>query len=220
MRQTSSVRTVEAPAAHIPVAWEGDVIVCGGGSAGLMAALASAELGARTLLVERHGFLGGATTASLMFWFTTFTNGDRLVIRGMPYAFVKNSLAVTDDPLTRRWVQCDTERFKVAAVRELRKRGGGLLLHSWASEVLRAEDRVTGAILQNKSGRVAVLAKTVIDATSDGDLFPSAGVRFGVGTEDGGLLQPMSFLFQMDGVDPEAFAAFERTERHSSGAHL
>ena len=185
-----------------------DVVVCGGGTAGVTAALAAARNGASVVLLEASPFLGGMLTegnAGLTKYVlhgkdenvqTEITNKlrknpkDVQLIGGIPLEFVhklmeRNAAAGTAET-AGCYVYPDKNEFKILLFEMLWEAGVKIVLHSQVCDVIKENNRVTGVITQTKTGRRAYLGKQFIDATGDGDLAAFAGVPFvlGVGPED------------------------------------
>jgi glycine/D-amino acid oxidase-like deaminating enzyme len=202
------VKTVSEPSRDTPVLAETDVLVVGGGSAGVAAAVAAAREGADVMLVERYGQLGGLATGGLIILLLTLDDGDghqtiaglcqeltdRLARRGavLPPAAEWGS---PDEGLVERYrqwglvwgkgphrvrysVAYDAEEARFAFLEMVTEAKVRLLLHSLAAEPLVDGRRIRGVAFQGKSGRFAVLAGAVVDATGDGDLFAFAGAAF------------------------------------------
>jgi len=169
---------LQLEARTVPVAAQVDVLVCGGGVAGLAAAIAAARNGAKTLLIERAGFLGGTATGSAMGLIVI--PASELV--GFPREFFSR-LAREQGAGLGDVVPWDIEAYKLTAMDLVLESGADLLLYTWVSEPLVRNDRLEGVIIENKSGRQAILAKVVIDATGDGDGAARAGVPFVKGRE-------------------------------------
>jgi hypothetical protein len=187
-----------------------DVIVAGGGPSGLCAAVAAARNGAKVLLVERYGFIGGNATASLVGpWMTFHATADTQVVDGLPEEIVQRlkqvggSLGHVRD--TTGYVATvtpfDAETLKFVAFEMCQEAGVELLLHSFITGVLTEGDRVTGIVVHNKSGRTELKAPVVIDCTGDGDVATLAGAEFQQGREQDGLTQPMTLMFKLANVD-------------------
>jgi 2-polyprenyl-6-methoxyphenol hydroxylase-like FAD-dependent oxidoreductase len=205
-RVESDPGEIEEPSRRTPVTHRADVLVVGGGSAGVAAATAAARNGADVLLVERYGYLGGLATGGLILLLLTLDDGrgrqaiaglcqeltERLVARGAAHA-PPRSLWGSDESEAveeaRRWglvwgraphvvrysVAYDAEEMKLALDAMVRESGARVLFHAWACEPILESDRVVAVAFQGKSGRFAVRADVVIDATGDGDLFAAAG---------------------------------------------
>lgn len=205
------MRTIREPAREIPVVRDVDVLVVGGGPAGFIAAAAAARLGVSTLLVERYGCLGGLATGGLVLYMDGIADKQGVrVIGGLPWEAMERlqgmSGLASDGPLR---LHVDSELLKVVADELCIASGAELRLHSWAVGVLREGSRVTGAIVESKSGRQAILAKVCIDATGDGDLAAMAGAPYEMGNQRIGL------NLKIGGIDRERYRAFvnEQPER-------
>ncbi|MES2945650.1 MAG: FAD-dependent oxidoreductase, partial [Pseudomonadota bacterium] len=203
--------------------------VLGGGPAGIAAATAAAQNGQSTLLIEAYGFLGGMGTAAGV---TNFC-GLHANVFGSIQQVVHG---VADDLLTRMRVlgglnephilfgnkiaaqAYDNAAFKVAADALVLASGAQLLFHAQAVGVILASpSRVAALLIETKSGRFAVLAKTFIDCSGDGDLAAHAGAPFEKGKGPDGQGQDMMYpstMFRVNGVDPvragDAFNHFGR----------
>lgn len=210
--------TLIEPQKTLPVFGDYDVVVVGGGPAGIAASVSAARHGARTLLVERYGFLGGMGTAGGV---TNFAGlyGKRegemtLLVRG-----------VADDLLARidalgglnkpqdgmqgriRVRSYDTSVYKCAADQLLLDAGVELLFHAWAAAVLMDGSRIAALVVETKSGRQAIRANAFVDGSGDADVAAFAGVPFEVGDGAGSGLFPTT-MFRVGQVDaPRALAA-------------
>jgi ribulose 1,5-bisphosphate synthetase/thiazole synthase len=184
------------PARALPVTRNVDVIVVGGGPAGLAAAIASARNGASTLLVERFGYLGGTATASLMACINGFRNqiepDSTQTVRGIAEEIVLELKALgglgrspypqkaypTEPGQMEYSYAIDTELFKYVALKLCVDAGVELLFHTWFCDTIVEEGVLKGVIVENKSGRQALMANVVVDASGDGDVAARAGVPF------------------------------------------
>ena len=190
------MKTYHEQAKDIPVARETDVVVVGGGPAGLAAAIASARGGARTTLVERFGYLGGAATASLMACINGFRNqvepDATQVVRGIAEEIVLELKAIdglgrspypqkafpTEPGKLEYSYAIDTEAFKYITLKLCVDAGVDVLFHTYFCDAIVDNGQLGGVIVENKSGRQALLAKVVIDASGDGDVAARAGAAF------------------------------------------
>lgn len=188
-------------ARDLPVYASVDVLVLGGGVAGVGAAVMAARQGVRTLLVEAAGSVGGMSTTGLMSHFTGSVD-SRLyheVLKRMKDKRDGCAPEVGDAVI-------DPEALKAVYLEMLEQSGAELLLYTWTCLPIMADGRVQGAIIENKSGRQAIFAKVVIDATGDGDVAARAGVPFTMGRETDGGMQPATLMFKLGGVDTDRAA--------------
>lgn len=187
-----------------PVVGSYDVIVCGGGPAGVIAATAAARNGARTLLIERYGFVGGMATSALVTPISEFRHFGKQHIGGIPFELMQKAAELGGADVSRESgnYPVNDELLKLAAQRLLLESGVTLLYHSWLSDCVVDGDRVTHVIVQNKSGRVAYEGRVFIDCTGDADLVRAVGLP----TVKSEVLQPASLWFQLGGVDTDALA--------------
>ena len=186
----------------VPVIDNYDVIVCGGGPSGIIAAVASARNGARTLLIERYGFVGGMASSALVTPISIFKKKKKLIIDGIPFELMKRISALdgADVTLDSGNVPVNDEMFKLAAQQMLQESGVTLLYHTYFSNCIMTDGKVSHVIVQNKAGRVAYGCKAAIDCTGDADLVRAAGYE----TTKQDKLQPASLWFQLGGVDTDA----------------
>ncbi|HET6829528.1 MAG TPA: FAD-dependent oxidoreductase [Ramlibacter sp.] len=201
------------PSRQTPVHGEYDVVVLGGGPAGMAAAVAAARAGRSTLLVERYGFLGGMGTAAGVTNFCGLhanVHGDiRQVVHGVaadllhridrlgglnaPHALFGKTVAQA----------YDTAAYKIAADDLMLSAGVQLLFHAWGAGVVMEEPgRVKALLVETKSGRRAVLGRAFVDASGDGDLAAWAGASYAKGDGSGNMLYP-STMFRINGIDPQ-----------------
>lgn len=171
-------RTVDVPAESIPVLSESDVVVLGGGTAGLPAAVAAARTGARTVLVERQGYLAGALNGTYLSGPDGFGDSERRrIIGGIPWEFMERMEEGGAACIDREhWkVQTFPEAAKSLALDMLTEAGVEPLLHCWAGDVLVEDGVIKAVIAQTKSGRQAIVGKAFVDATGDADIAAAAG---------------------------------------------
>lgn len=191
------VEQIIEPARGTPVVRNVDVLVCGGGVSGVGAALGAARAGAKTMVVERNAFLGGAATAVIMnTWNVPFSKMTG-VAKELAKTLTERGAGVTSGPT----FPFDPESFKEVTAELFKEAGIEILTYSWVVDPIMEGDRIRGVIIQNKSGRQAILAKTVIDTTGDADIAASAGAEFVKGRESDAKMRPMSVLFRLGGVD-------------------
>jgi len=173
------------PQRPLPVYHEADVLVVGGGPAGFAAAVAAARAGARTALMERYGYFGGQWTGGLVLLVisTHARNGGQLVqvMRGIGGELLdrltKIDGAICNYGPGKHNPTTDPEATKYMMDEMIREAGVKVMLHCWAADVVMDGNAIRGVVFESKSGRQAVLAKVVIDATGDGDVFAAAGAE-------------------------------------------
>jgi len=196
-----------------------DVVVAGGGAAGCTAAIAAASEGARTLLVEATGALGGMGTSGLVPAWCPFTDGERVIYAGLAEKVLRASKAATygDDPERLDWVTIDPEALKRIYDDFVLESGAKVLFFTQVCGVeMDAEGSVSALLLANKSGLTAVRAKVYVDCTGDGDLSAWAGAPVEVADE----VQPASLCFKLSGVDEAAYKAAGTLSGHNREAPI
>ena len=184
------------PARKVPIARHTDVIVVGGGPAGICAAIASTRNGCKTVLIERFGYLGGTATASLMACINGFRNQVEpdftQTVRGLAEEIVLNLKALNGlghSPYPQKpyattpgqmeySYAIDTEKFKYVVLKMCVDAGVDLMLQTRFCDVIKDENTIKGVLVENKSGRQALLADAVVDASGDGDVAARAGASF------------------------------------------
>ena len=184
----------------IPVAGHYDVVICGGGPAGIGAAVAAAERGAKTLLVERFGFLGGMATAGYVAPMSEFSCHGVRVTGGLPWRFFTEleaaGGALLEEP--RGNVAFDPEKYKLVARRMVARSGCECLMNTCLADCVMAGDIIRGVVVVNKSGMSLIEGDYFIDATGDADLAHFAKVPMQQQTRD---RQPGTLCFCLAGVD-------------------
>nr|WP_315593815.1 FAD-dependent oxidoreductase [uncultured Cupriavidus sp.] len=211
MKQTSSVNEA---ARSTPVLGEYEVVVLGGGPAGIAAAVASATAGRKTLLVERYGFLGGMGTAAGV---TNFCG-----LHANVYGEIKRVVHGVSTELTNRIARLDglcephslfggkiaaqaydNAAYKIAADQLMLSSGSAVLFHAYAAGVvMRSESEIEALLIETKSGRHAIVGQIFIDCSGDADMAAAAGAPYEKGDAAGGMLYP-STMFRVNGVDPQ-----------------
>ena len=178
-----------------PVKYQCDVAVCGGGTAGITAALAAARNGARTILIEKNGYIGGTLVNgagplhSFFNLYQAYAGAEKKqTVQGIPQEIIERLMEEGgslghleqeqggdyDSAITLM----DWEIFKDVILTMLEESGVEILLHTQIAGICKEGDRVTGVILQSKSGREILMAENVIDTTGDGDVACLAGAGY------------------------------------------
>lgn len=195
-----------------------DVVVCGGGPAGVFAAIAAAREGVKVAIVEQYGFLGGMATAGLVMPLSVFTYQNKKVIGGIPWEFLERLEAMgggyIEKPLGN--VAFDPELYKLCMQRMVLEAGIDLYMHSYISGFTKREDGVIESIIfENKNGSEALEAKVFIDCTGDADLAAMVGVP--MQEQNGEPLQPLSTYFVLAGVDTQSPLVNEAMHHNKQG---
>ena len=197
------------PARDVPVLGEWDVLVAGGGPAGCAAALAAARHGARTLLVEREGYLGGATVAQLVCVILS-TNGVDFQGTWHEYMAALKRLGGVTPQLRKGSGQIsgcvDPEMVKHAWDGLLAEAGVGILHLAWVAGAIVADGAIQGLLVETRGGRRALMARRVIDCTGDGAVCARAGVGWDQGDGEHKWAMACTKVFRMGNVHrPKGF---------------
>jgi len=206
----ASAGYVVVPQRKVPVLAEADVVVCGGGTAGVSAACCAARHGAQVVLLERWPSVGGmATNALVNIWHTS--DRTKQVIHGFVEEaverggdFVERMAHYPKRPETHRF---DPAGMRVVLHRMLTESGVRTFCNLTAVESIVEAGRLRGVLVDTKTGRKAVLGRIIIDASGDGDVAANAGVPFDFGRESDGRVQGMTMMFCLREVDREAVRA-------------
>jgi hypothetical protein len=191
------------PSKEIPVAAHVDVLVVGGGMTGVAAALSAARMGAKVLIIEQFNCLGGVATAGWHNHLSQYNawDSDERVVGGIAYELgrrlIEGGWGTTDGSC----IDFDVEGLKLLLDRMMEEAGVEVLYHTFFCDTLMQGGRAIGGVIQNKSGRQAVLAHQVVDTTGDADVAALAGAPFKMGREKDGLCQPTTLMFTLEGVD-------------------
>ena len=173
-----------------------DVLVLGSGPSGFAAAYTAAKNGAKVILVEQNGDVGGISTSGLMSHWTGSCGSplfDEILRRsaGKNEGGFENKITNIIDP----------EKLKTLYLEMLDEVGCRLMLYTFAEDAICDGDKVLGATVINKSGKTDIYAKITVDATGDGDVAARAGAEFVLGREGDGRMQPATLMFKVGGVD-------------------
>lgn len=213
-----NTQVVREPAKELDVFGEYDVVVVGGGPAGIAASVSAAKHGAKTLLIERYGFLGGMGTAGGVTNFAGLyglRQGEMTqVVHGVVDELLERmdllgGLNQPQDGMQGRIRvrSYDSSIYKCAADEMLQSAGVEILFHAYASNVMSEGRRISSLVVETKSGRQALLSKVFIDCSGDGDVAALAGVPHALGDGQGSGLYPTT-MFRVGHVDaPRALQA-------------
>ncbi|WP_213583052.1 FAD-dependent oxidoreductase [Paenibacillus sp. J2TS4] len=188
-----------------------DVAVLGGGPAGITAALSAARAGARTIIVERYGYLGGMSTLAMVYpWMTFHAPSGEQVIHGTAQEIVDQLIKRKASPGHLRdtigfvysVTPYEAEAYKVLANEMLQEAGVDLLFHSLVTGVEMDDKAIRKVQVHHKGGRSDICASVYVDATGDGDVAYMAGAEWEQGNKDN-KVQPMTMKFRMKGVSLE-----------------
>ncbi len=200
----------EKEAAGFPVAAEPEMLVVGGGPAGVAAAFAAARMGLNTLIVEQFNCLGGVATAGghghICLYSASGT--DTRVVGGIPFEIARRVAEAGYGWHDNSSCDFEVEGMKLVLEQMAAEAGCHLLYHSFFCDSVVERGAVTGALIQNKGGRQLVHAERVIDCTGDGDGAAAAGCEFAEGDEKTGDCQPVTLMFTIGGVDWPRVAEF------------
>ena len=211
-----------------PISDSYDVIVVGGGASGTVAAMAAARLGAKTLIIERGGCLGGAATANLVAQWVAFYHGETRVVGGIPFELAERLQAASGSDGFHRYVMGEAagtpfglrvlpfnpEILKVELDIAVKQSGSNVLFHTGFARALVVNGQINGVIAETVNGRKAYLAKVVIDASGDASVCASAGVP--CDGDEASVMeerQPCTLSFRLSNVDVARFKAVPSAER-------
>lgn len=191
----------QEPAKQLPIVAETEVLVAGGGPAGIGAALGAARAGAKTMLIENANCLGGMATSGMM---SHWSGGTESPLLDEIFQLAEQSpLLPVDSGLPHsHWANAH-EVQKSVMQKLLLEAGVTIQYHTRIVGAIVENNCVKGVITESKSGREVILAHTVIDATGDGDVAAEAGAEFVLGRPGDNICQPVTLMFRIGGVDRE-----------------
>jgi hypothetical protein len=241
MVKNESIKTIQEKSREVRVCYEADVVVVGGGPGGHSAAIAAARNGARTVLLERYGHLGGMATGGIVIQIPHMSDGGKdPVIAGLCLEWLERldviggtlrpgmeDLGSSDEKLVSRWRRfmgnvingriehtawVDPELLKCILNDMVEEAGVRLFLHSWGTQAIVDNGEVQGVIFESKSGRQAILGEVIIDGTGDGDLLPSAGAEFDKTINPSSRSSMLALVFRLGNCDYQAYCDFRESE--------
>jgi hypothetical protein len=234
-------KIIREPIKDIKVCQEADVVVVGGGPGGHSAAIAAARNGARTVLLERYGHLGGMATGGIVIQIPHMSDGGtEPIIAGLCLEWLERLDAIggtlrprmedigsDDAELVSKWRRfmgnvingriehtawVDPELLKCVLNDMTEEAGVKLFLHSWGTRALVEDGKVRGVFFESKSGRQAVLGEVIIDGTGDGDLLPSAGVDFDGAWDSVSRSSMLALVFRLGNCDYQKLCDYREAE--------
>lgn len=207
MPQWAQAKTTTMPKRKVTVCDDYDVIVAGGGPSGCTAAISAAGQGAKVLLLEATGALGGLGTSGMVPAWCPFSDGEKIIYKGLAEkVFLESKKGVPHEPAGKvDWVHINPEHLIGVYDRLVADSGARVLFFSKVAAVEMAADGIVDAlIVANKAGLTAYKAKVYVDATGDGDIATWAGADYLKGDADGDL-QMSTLCFSVANVDTYAY---------------
>jgi hypothetical protein len=238
----NALKTIKEPARETKVCYEADVVVVGGGPGGHSAAMAAARNGARTVLVERYGHLGGMATGGIVIQIPHMSDGGKTpLIAGLCLEWLERldkiengtlrprnqDIGSSDPILLKKWSRfmgntingkikhtawVDPELLKCVLNDMVEDAKIKLYLHSWGTQAIVEDRKVKGVIFESKSGRQAILGKIIIDGTGDGDLLPSAGADFDAFLDSKSRSSMLALVFRLGSCDYQKLCDFRESQ--------
>jgi hypothetical protein len=232
---------ITEPAQDIKILTEAEVVVVGGGPGGHSAAVAAARNGAKTVLVERYGHLGGMATGGIVIQIPHMSDGsENQQIAGLTQEWIdrldpvggvlvprRSDIGSKDEKLVSYWRRfmgnvnkgrieytawVDPEILKCVLNDMVEEAKIKLLLHSWGTRAIVEDNSVKGIVFESKSGRQAVTGKVIIDGTGDGDLLPSAGAEWEGGFDPSLRSSMLALVFRVGNCDYQKYCDFREKD--------
>lgn len=214
------------PLRELTVIDDADVVIVGGGAGGIGAAISAARCGAKTILIERFGALGGTWTSGLLSaimvnWTARgiFEEFRRKLSERGAWKEIRHSWNYwggdqpPEDPASYEGTY-DAEAAKIILEEMASASGVRIYYFAQVVHVFKNEDGrcITGVAIQSKEGRHVITGRVFVDSSGDGDLFALAGANFEVGRATDGALQPMTMIFKLDNVDTGRASSYLATD--------
>lgn len=202
--------------------YKAQIVVAGGGPAGVCAAIAAARMGADVLLVEQYGHLGGmSTVGSVAPWMTFHDKQGKQVILGIAQEIVDrlvetgHSRGHVLDTMgeTSTITPFDPEQLKYLMAKMCTEAGVRLLFHTFIFAVEAKDRKITCIKAGNKDGEILLEADRFIDATGDGDIMALSGCAYEKGRSEDGMMQPVTMNFTMTNVDFEKIRLYMKEHK-------
>ena len=210
---------VSQPRRELPILHRTDVLVVGGGPAGVVAALAAKRAGADVALVERYGHFGGLWSGGLVLLVIGhIVKGGKQVCQGIGEEIMRRLDNIDGAIIDRRPgvnPTADAEAVKYVMLEMIEEAGVDVFLHCWGVDAIVDGNVIRGAVFESKSGRQAILAKVAVDATGDGDLFAAAGAGFEHRSHNVGLVSRIGNLDRLDAERTQDAAKPKRLGLHT-----
>jgi len=200
------------PEKKIPLLKKYDVIVAGGGTAGIVAAIASARHGAKTLIIEATGAFGGMGTNGMVPAFCPYSFKNEPLIKGIGYEILerlreKSNSEKNQKSKSFRWVPIDAEKLKLVYDEMITEAGCDFLFFTQFTEVVMNKNIIRACVVENKNGRQAFEADVFIDCTGDADVAFRAGVPFEKGDASGNV-QASTLCFAIGNINSKKYMEF------------
>lgn len=202
---------IREPSKNIPIVSEYDVIVLGGGPAGVSAAISAARNGAKTALIERYGYLGGQATGGLVILIVGLTDGQNQIIKGLCQEYIDDLFLMKAAEKLGKHVLFNPEHMKLLFDSKLAENSISLYYHKFVADVITENDKISAVITEGKSGRQAIQAKIFIDATGDADLAKYSGIPYDI--QPRADLKPVTLGFRAGGINVSTVSDFIRKNR-------
>ena len=188
------------PKKELPIIAKTDVLVCGGGPAGVGAALRAARTGAKVMLIEAQNALGGMATSGMMSHWVG-RSSSKLMQELFSRTTEKNKVLGYAKENNAGEIFIHHESQKIVLDEMMSEAGVEILYYTFVCGSVVENSEIKGVIVENKSGRGVIMARRVIDSTGDGDVAAFAGVPYTKGRESDGKMQPCTIMFKVGGVD-------------------